>query len=47
MSIKHACFISYPHPRQGKHFERIIKQLIQALEDYLGFYTASIYLQAS
>src|SRR5688572_10736409 len=38
MTIKHACFISYPHPKQGKQFEKIIDQLIAALEDYLGFF---------
>ena len=34
----YACFISYPHPKQGKQFEKIIDQLIKALEDYLGFF---------
>jgi hypothetical protein len=38
MSIKYACFISYPHPKQGKEFKKIIDKLEESLADQLGYF---------
>jgi len=37
MAIKYSCFISYPHPKQGTEFGKVIDQLEQALADQLGY----------
>lgn len=48
MTIKNACFISYPHSRQGQSNQNFVKQLVKSLQHSIGYEVVEgIYLDSA